>query len=105
MREIIRMLGLCLWVYEFSIHMVLRELLKSQCKIKFENIYSRMGNTCKPWAVSFQCMTKSTTNKKKKKKEKKISVVKIICILWLQLCKKIMMWAKPERQSTNSNAL
>ena len=26
-----------------------------------------MGNTCKPMAVSFQCMTKSTTNKKKKK--------------------------------------
>ena len=23
-----------------------------------------MGNTCKPMAVSFQCMTKSTTNKK-----------------------------------------
>ena len=31
-----------------------------------------MGNTCKPMAVSFQCMTKSTTNKKKiKKREKK----------------------------------
>ena len=30
-----------------------------------------MGNTCKPMAVSFQCMTKSTTNKKKKKKDKK----------------------------------
>ena len=27
-----------------------------------------MGNTCKPMAVSFQCMTKSTTNKKMKKK-------------------------------------
>ena len=27
-----------------------------------------MGNTCKPMAVSFQCMTKSTTKKKKKKK-------------------------------------
>ena len=26
-----------------------------------------MGNTCTPMAVSFQCMTKSTTNKKKKK--------------------------------------
>ena len=23
-----------------------------------------MGNTCKPMAVSFQCMTKFTTNKK-----------------------------------------
>ena len=26
-----------------------------------------MGNTCKPMAVSFQCMTKSTTNNNKKK--------------------------------------
>ena len=26
-----------------------------------------MGNTCKPMAVSFQCMTKFTTNKKKTK--------------------------------------
>ena len=25
-----------------------------------------MGNTCKPMAVSFQCMTKSTTNNKEK---------------------------------------
>ena len=30
-----------------------------------------MGTTCKPLAVSFQCMTKSTTNKKKKKQKKK----------------------------------
>ena len=30
-----------------------------------------MGNTCKPMAVSFQCMTKFTTNKKKKRKWKK----------------------------------
>ena len=30
----------------------------------------RMGNSCKPMAVSFQCMTKFTTNKKKKKKKK-----------------------------------
>ena len=29
-----------------------------------------MGNTCKPMAVSFQCMTKFTTNKKKKKLKK-----------------------------------
>ena len=29
-----------------------------------------MGNTCKPMAVSFQCMTKFTTNKKKKKKKR-----------------------------------
>ena len=30
-----------------------------------------MGNTCKPMAVSFQCMTKSTTNKKEKKRKEK----------------------------------
>ena len=29
-----------------------------------------MGNTCKPMAVLFQCMTKFTTNKKKKEKKK-----------------------------------
>ena len=29
-----------------------------------------MGNTCKPMAVSFQCMTKFTTNKKKKEKKR-----------------------------------
>ena len=29
-----------------------------------------MGNTCKPMAVSFQCMTKFTTNKKKKERKK-----------------------------------
>ena len=28
-----------------------------------------MGNTCKPMAVSFQCMTKFTTNKKKIKSQ------------------------------------
>ena len=28
-----------------------------------------IGNACKPMAVSFQCMTKSTTNKKKKRKK------------------------------------
>ena len=46
-----------------------------------------MGNTCKPMAVSFQCMTKSTTNKKKKKesacirKKKKRYKVKIKIIV------------------------
>ena len=30
----------------------------------------RMGNTCKPMAVSFQCMKKSNTIKKKKIKKK-----------------------------------
>ena len=32
-----------------------------------------MGNTCKPMAVSFQCMTIFTTNKKKKRKKKKMT--------------------------------
>ena len=31
-----------------------------------------MGNTCKPMAVSFQCMTKSTTIKKKKKNKSEV---------------------------------
>ena len=35
-----------------------------------------MGNTCKPMAVSFQCMTKSTTIKKIKKIKKKYIRVK-----------------------------
>ena len=39
-----------------------------------------MGTTCKPMAVSFQCMTKSTKNKKKKKKKKEIN--KDIAILF-----------------------
>ena len=30
-----------------------------------------MGNTCKPMADSFQCMTKPTTIKKNRKKKKK----------------------------------
>ena len=40
-----------------------------------------MGNTCKPMAVSFQCMTKFTTNKKiyKLKKKKKEMVFQSLC--------------------------
>ena len=50
-----------------------------------------MGNTCKPMAVSFQCMTKSTTNKKKKEFEKKISTeIKIKCTLPFIKALKIM---------------
>ena len=33
-----------------------------------------MGNTCKPMAVSFQCMTKFTTNKKLKKNKIKTPI-------------------------------
>ena len=45
-----------------------------------------MGNTCNPMAVSFQCMTKSTTIKKnnnnfKKKKERKKKRKKNSCPL------------------------
>ena len=40
-----------------------------------------MGNTCKPLAVSFQCMTKSTTNKKKKKKRKKKALPMLVAKL------------------------
>ena len=42
-----------------------------------------MGNTCKPMAVSFQCMTKSTTIKKiiKKRKQNKQTKNKIQIII------------------------
>ena len=42
-----------------------------------------MRSTCKPMDVSFQCMTKFTTNKKKKKEKKKkvtSSVYKMNCL-------------------------
>ena len=35
---------------------------------------NRMGNTCKPMAVSFQCMTKSTKKKKKKNRRKNSNI-------------------------------
>ena len=46
-----------------------------------------MGNTCKPMAVSFQCMTKFTTNKKKKEIKKKSLLAKLwtlgdLCNSW-----------------------
>ena len=31
-----------------------------------------MGSTCRPMAVSFQCMTKFTTNKKKRERDKRL---------------------------------
>ena len=42
-----------------------------------------MGNTCKPMAVSFQCMTKSTTNKKNNKKKKKHRILDLLELLFL----------------------
>ena len=41
----------------------------------------RMGNTCKPMAVSFQCMTESTKIKKKKNQEiSKYSDSQFLCV-------------------------
>ena len=40
-----------------------------------------MGNTCKPMAISFQCMTKSTTVKKKKKKQFSLMSTMLISII------------------------
>ena len=40
-----------------------------------------MGNTCKPMADSFQCMTKSTTIKKKLKKKRSTKVERLKLIL------------------------
>ena len=37
-----------------------------------QKLWIGMGNACKPMAVSFQCMTKSTTIKKKKTAESNI---------------------------------
>ena len=45
-----------------------------------------MENTCKPMAVSFQCMKKSTTNKKKKKKEKLEIYVKSVTAALCMTC-------------------
>ena len=51
-----------------------------------------MGNTRKPMAVSFQCMTKFTTNKKiiinklkkRKKKNSKFSICILTCIIYIK---------------------
>ena len=39
----------------------------------------RMGNICKPMAVSFQCMTKSTTIKKKKNRD--FTLLRKVCLV------------------------
>ena len=41
-----------------------------------------MGNTCKPMAVSFQCMTKSTTIKIKNKKIRGWKYLVIVGVKW-----------------------
>ena len=54
-----------------------------------------MGNTCKPMAVSFQCMTKFTTKKKKKRVNfKMLANFQIHVNVWqkpLQYCKVISL--------------
>ena len=61
-----------------------------------------MGNTCKPMAVSFQCMTKSTTIKKKKRsipKKKKCKKAKWLPEEALQITEKRKdMKAKKEKE-------
>ena len=49
----------------------------------------RMGNTCKPMAVSFQCMTKFTTDKKRKKENKKKEWVKTDMYFTKENCQQI----------------
>ena len=44
-----------------------------------------MGNTCKPMAVSFQCMTKFTTNKNNNNKNKKIKKKNYV-LNWTEMC-------------------
>ena len=48
-----------------------------------------MGNTCKPMAVSFQCMTKFTTNLKKRQSIgwKNIFKVTYLTVLYLEYIK------------------
>ena len=55
-----------------------------------------MGNTCKPMAVSFQCMTKSTTIKKKKAECLRIDTFELWC--WRRLLR--VPW--PARRSIQS---
>ena len=62
-----------------------------------------MGNTCKPMAVSFQCMTKFTTNKKKKKRVgKKNSTSELIYRTKRHRCRKQIygyQWGEMERDN------
>ena len=51
-----------------------------------------MGNTCKPMAVSFQCMTKSTTNLKKKIKKKKRKQMFLEIIVFKKGSKQCCFW-------------
>ena len=60
-----------------------------------------MGNTCKPMAVSFQCMTKFTTNKKKKNLPKKKKKKRLSAVIDLKSCS-LMVNCKRELCSLGS---
>ena len=75
-----------------------------------------MGNTCKPMAASFQCMTKSTTIKKKnylvkvkkkKKKERNISLKYLFLFIWLYQMQTLScgMWDLVPRQGIEPSSL
>ena len=51
-----------------------------------------MGNTCKPMAVSFQCMTKSTTKKKKKVKAYLKAGIKESAAREMEVLESISLW-------------
>ena len=57
----------------FNFQIIFRKVLRFSTQGKKREMGGGigMGNTCKPMAVSFQCMTKFTTNKKKKKESEK----------------------------------
>ena len=55
-----------------------------------------MGNTCKPMAVLFQCMSKFTANKKKKKK-RKVPLPLMAC--YYQVHRKASLLAKQQVQA------
>ena len=57
-----------------------------------------MGNTCKPMAVSFQSMTKFTTNKKRKEKKKKIFIEFVAMLLLFH----VLLFFGPEACDSSS---
>ena len=56
-----------------------------------------MGNTCKPMAVSFQCMTNSTTNKKNKNKKKNKLKKKKKRMTYPEVLKVLSFWVEQLR--------
>ena len=60
-----------------------------------------MGNTCKPMAVSFQCMTKFTTNKKNNNKCLGINLTKEMKDLYCENYKSLMKEIKDDSKKWN----